>query len=68
MGLGGIVVGEFNETRLHDKAAELDQVARPLAALDLPVAHAGPRLRQFKPMPHGCHAPRHSLHHDHVVP
>lgn len=65
---GTVVVGEIDESRLHSQAAEFDQMARPFASLDLPIVHAGSRLRQFKPMPHGYQAPRHSLRRDHVAP
>jgi hypothetical protein len=33
---GGIVVGEFDDTRLDDEATKFDQMPCALAALDLP--------------------------------
>lgn len=46
-----IIARQFDETGLHDQSAQLDQLARAFAALDLPATHVGSCLHGLKPMP-----------------
>ena len=61
-----IVIGEIDQSRLHDQPAEFDELARAFASLDLPLAHSASRLRRFKPMPYYDQAPHRSLRRDQV--
>jgi hypothetical protein len=45
-----IVAGQVNEARLDDESAELNEMSRPLATLDLPLAHVMPRQRRLMPV------------------
>ncbi len=42
-----VVAGQFDDARLDDEPAELDQMPRTLAALDLPVPHVMPGPRRL---------------------
>ncbi len=47
---GAIIASEVHDPGFDDEAAEFDQMARPLAAFDLPGAHVMPRPRSLMPV------------------
>src|SRR3546814_16985609 len=52
-----IIIGEFDQLGFDNEPSQLNELARALAALDLPFACARSRLHCFKPMPHDRQAP-----------
>lgn len=50
---GAVVVGQVHDACLDDEATEFDQMARPLAPLDLPCAHVMPRPLYLMPVARG---------------
>src|SRR5690606_24329445 len=54
---GAVVIGQVHDARLDDETAELDQVARAPATLDLPVPHVMPRPCRLMPVAHRPVAP-----------
>src|SRR3546814_17667034 len=57
-----IIIGEFDQLGFDNEPSQLNELARALAALDLPFACARSSLHCFKPIPHDskepCHSPR----------